>query len=128
VGCTGKFQHLLPKIQADNVRQGGKVFCKDPKAGLFNDMSDAEAEKWMQVLECQPSSGWNDKCTYAGWKDVPSVYLVCENDAAIPPPLQMQMVALAGSEVVTCSAAHMMILSQPDTVVEVVRKAAGETL
>jgi hypothetical protein len=91
-------------------------------------MSDAEAEKWIKPLECQPSSGYNGKCTYAGWKDVSSVYLVCENDAAVPLPLQMQMATLAGSEIVTCSAAHMMMLSQPDKVVEVVRKAAGETL
>lgn len=104
------------------------MFCKDPRNSLFNDMSDAEAEKWAAVLECQPSSGWNDKCTYAGWKDVPSVYLVCENDAAIPLELQMQVASLAGSEVVTCSAGHMVMLSQPEKVVEVVRKAAGESI
>jgi len=91
-------------------------------------MSDAEAEKWIKVLECQPSEGWSGKFTYAGWKDVPSVYLACEKDAAVPFELQKKFAALAGSEIFTCSAAHMPTLSQPDKVVEVVRKAAGEAL
>lgn len=73
-------------------QQEGKVLCKDPKANLFNDMEDAEAEKWVSGLECQPSRDeWNGKCTYAAWKEMPSVYLLCENDLAILPPLQMQV-------------------------------------
>ena len=79
-------------------------------------------------LHSQPASGWDGTVTYAGWNNTPSVYLCCEVDAVIPPALQHQMVEMAGSEVETCDAGHMVMLRLPEKVVEVIRKAAGEVL
>ena len=35
---------------------------------------------------------------------------------------------MAGSEIERCESGHMVMLSMPDTVVEVIRKAAGEAI
>ncbi|KAK9384650.1 hypothetical protein V1515DRAFT_360610 [Lipomyces mesembrius] len=70
---------------------------------------------WISKMLCQPSAGWDDVITYSGWKDVPSVYLVCESDAVLPAPMQLEMaemVEMAGSEIVRCAAGHMVMLSQ----------------
>lgn len=104
------------------------MYCKDPKALLFNDLPAAEADSWLAKLDCQPASGWDDEITYTGWKKVPSVYLVCDRDAVLPPPMQEQMAQAAGAEIIKCAGGHMVMLSQPDKVVEVVRVAAGEKL
>ena len=104
------------------------MWCKDAKAALFNDLTDDEAETWLARLQHQPASGWGDKITYVGWKDIPSVYLCAERDALLPSSIQLQMAGMAGSQVETCNSGHMVMLSQPEKVVEVIKKAAGEVI
>jgi len=106
------------------VSEGGALYPINPRTLLFNDLSDEEAETWMKELKSQPAEGWDDTITYAGWTDVPSVYLVCEGDQCIPPPMQEQLASLAGSRVERCDAGHMVMLSLPERVVEVIRGAA----
>lgn len=104
------------------------MYCKDPRANLLHDVPASEAEGWLQKFECQPATGWDDVIDYCGWKVVPSVYLCSENDALLPLEMQRQMAALAGSKIETCGAGHLAMLSQPGRVIEVVRKAAGESV
>jgi len=51
---------------------------------------------------------------------------VCEGDALLPPRVQVEMAEMAGAEVERCGAGHMVLLSEGERVVEVVRRAAGE--
>ena len=102
------------------------MYCKDPEKLLFSDLDEVETQKWVKTLKPQPSTGWAGMVSYCGWREVPSLYLVCEKDMLLPAELQMQFAALAGSEVVKCGAGHMVQLSMPEKVVEVVKKAAGE--
>ena len=57
---------------------------------------------------------------------MPSVYLVCENDGCIPPPMQLQMAESAGSKVEKCKAGHMPMISVPERVAEVIMQAARQ--
>jgi len=95
---------------------------------LFNDLPPDVAESWLAKMQCQPATGWADVVEHAGWKDAPSVYLICENDNAMSVGLQERVSAMAGCEIERCGSGHMVILTMPDKVVEVVRKAAGEVL
>ncbi len=59
--------------------QGPELWCKSPRTLLFNDVADdAQAQEYMALLRPQPSDGWFDTINYAGWKEVPSGYLICE--------------------------------------------------
>lgn len=107
---------------------GNRMYCTDPRSSLLHDLPPSEAGTWLKKFERQPASGWDDVIDYCGWREVPSVNLWSENNALLPLELQQQMAALAGCEFETCSAGHMAMLSQPSRVVEVIRKAAGETL
>lgn len=104
------------------------MYCKNPETLLFNDLSPSDAASWASRLSCQPSSGWDDVVTFVGWKNVSSVYLLCEQDAILVPQMQSQMADMAGSEVERCSAGHCCMIGQPEKVVEVVRRVAGERL
>ena len=104
------------------------MFCHTPRQLLFSDLSDEEAEKWVAKLQHQPASDWDDVVTHAGWKNVPSTYLVTEGDAALPPPMQLQMAEGANAKIEKTSAGHVVQVSQPEKVVELIRKQAGESI
>jgi pimeloyl-ACP methyl ester carboxylesterase len=104
------------------------MYCADPLNLLFNDVPTSVGESWLAKMKCQPASGWADVVKYAGWKDVPSAFLVCENDTVFPAEKQLEGANMAGSEIEKCNAGHMVWLSQPETVVGFVRRAAGEEL
>lgn len=52
------------------------------------------------------------------------MYVVCEKDAILPSELQKQIATMAGSEIVMVASGHMVMISQPEKVVEVILKAA----
>ena len=54
------------------------------------------------------------------------MYLSCTQDRIIPLEFQHKMAAMAGARMESCEAGHMVVLSQPERVVEVVLGAAGE--
>lgn len=102
------------------------MHCLTPQIILFNDLDDSTAKTWINKLQSQPASDWDHTITYCGWRDVPSVYLVCEKDACIPPPVQLQLAEMAGSKVEKCGAGHMPMVSMPKKVVEVIMEAARD--
>ncbi|TVY36053.1 hypothetical protein LSUB1_G006303 [Lachnellula subtilissima] len=103
---------------------GGAIHCKTPEKLLFNDLDAVATEKWVKVLRPQPAAGWDDTVTYSGWEEVPSVYLVCAKDAILPETMQLGFAQLAGSQITRCNAGHMVQISMPEKVVEVVKAAA----
>lgn len=65
--------------------------------------------------------------TYAAWKHISSVYIVCKQDNAIPLQGQEQMsqqTTEAGWEVYTLDASHSPMLSKPGDVADIVDKVA----
>ena len=105
---------------------GEKMHSRDPIPSLFNDLSPASAEKHAAALSWQPSTYVSGiHVNYGAWKDVPSVYLYCTQDQVIPLVMQRQIAAMAGAETESCDAGHMVMLSQPERVVEFVVKAAA---
>ncbi|KAL8644577.1 MAG: hypothetical protein Q9210_007185 [Variospora velana] len=103
--------------------QGPSMYCATPLSLLFNDLPPSLAAHWALRLQSQPSSGWDGVVDYAGWKNVPSIYLLCERDALLSVDMQAEMAARAGSEVVRCEAGHCAMLGMPGVVVEVVEGA-----
>jgi hypothetical protein len=67
----------------------------------------------------------------AAWKTIPSSYLICEDDRAIPVFIQEAMVkacqdAGASMETERVFSSHSPFLSKPDETVGFLRRAAGE--
>ena len=103
------------------------MYCKSPREVLFNDLPDAQAEEQTSKLSFQPASGWDATVEYAGWQEIPSGYMICEKDAAIPKDLQRQIAGFASSDPVeSCDAGHCAPITQPDAVAKfIVRCAEG---
>lgn len=103
------------------------MYPYSPLTTLFHDVPLAEAEEYAKSLSWQPAEYRESiHVSYCAWKDTPSVYLCCSEDRILPLESQRKMADLAGAEVESCDAGHMVVLSQPERVVEVVLGAAGE--
>ncbi|KAL8831699.1 MAG: hypothetical protein Q9191_000709 [Dirinaria sp. TL-2023a] len=103
----------------------GALLCASPKGILFNDLDPTVADLWVGKLKTQPAFGWNGTVSYCAWKEIPSVYLVCEGDQAIPSPIQIQLAESAGSKIETCAAGHMSQVSMPEKVAEVIERGVA---
>lgn len=104
------------------------VHASTPEKIFYNDLDEKTAAKWVSALKPFSYKTFSSKVTYAGWRDVPSTYLFCEKDQAIPLEAQKGMVQGSGvnfdSE--TLDASHSPFLSMPEKVAEAVRRSAGE--
>jgi pimeloyl-ACP methyl ester carboxylesterase len=66
----------------------------------------------------------DEKADAAGWRTLPSWYLVAAADRAIHPDAQRHMAQRAGADVVEVDASHLVALSQPAAVADLIRTAA----
>lgn len=101
-----------------------------PEDIFYNDVEDPRDE----IMKLQPHSyrSFATKVTYAGWKHVPSTYLLCEKDNAIPLHAQKGMVdaaqkAGADMKAETMDVSHSPFLTKPKELAMSVRRAAGES-
>jgi hypothetical protein len=60
--------------------------------------------------------------TAAAWQELPSTYVICEPDQAVPPPAQEAMASRAAT-VERLPSSHPPFLSRPADVAAIVRRA-----
>jgi hypothetical protein len=103
-----------------------------PDQIFYNDCDATQVECAIAALQPHSYQTFHSPCTYAAWKDVPSTYLYCAQDAAIPIAIQRIMVeeTAKGTEMRTdlVDASHSPFLSKPDEVAVAIRRAVGEDL
>ncbi|MCJ1362788.1 hypothetical protein MMC16_001894 [Acarospora aff. strigata] len=109
--------------------QGDYIYTTDTREHLYNDLDEPTSDYWTSTLKHHSAPTFQCPVTYAAWRDIPSTYLFCEKDNAVPLEVQKALVEKAGGfQTETCSAGHSPFLSQPEVVVDVIRRAAGEEL
>ncbi len=102
---------LPPWIEV--VEDGAATVATSPEHVFYNDIGD-EAEVLALAARLRPQSmaSFTDEVTAAGWHDIPTTYVVCDDDNAIAPDAQEQMAERA-DEVETLSTSHSPMLSAP---------------
>lgn len=100
-------------------------------AHLYNDMTAEDQTKMRKEIAAHPEPSFFVRTTKAAYLDIPSTYLLCEQDKAIPAFAQQMMYdnavkAGAKMELVKLDASHSPFMSMPERVVEEVKKAIGE--
>ncbi|KAL8680038.1 MAG: hypothetical protein Q9186_003756 [Xanthomendoza sp. 1 TL-2023] len=108
----------------NDVQPDGRFSLMDGKAKLYNDLSESEASLWASRLIFQSHKVQTTILTRAAWRYIPSTYLVCENDQAVPPQYQEAFAASAKARIERCSTGHSPMLSQPDMLVSKIHDAA----
>jgi pimeloyl-ACP methyl ester carboxylesterase len=77
------------------------------------------------MMQPMPAEGWSNEIPHAGWKDASCHYLACEQDKILPPPVQEMFASTCAATIERCDAGHMVQITQPDTLVKFITKAAG---
>lgn len=100
---------------------------------FYNDLPVAEQEAWLAKVRPHAYATMTAKAPAAAWKEIPTSYLVCENDLAIPVFAQEGMTEMARGmggevEVTRVKSGHSPFLSIPEEVVRWLRGVAGEVL
>lgn len=100
--------------------QGDKLYCRAPRTTLFNDVvDDDEAAAEVARLTFQPGFGWHRIVEYVAWTELPSAYLVCSHDMAIPSAVQRAMAHGARCEPLKeVDAGHCAPVTRPAAVVD----------
>ncbi|KAJ6114829.1 alpha/beta-hydrolase [Penicillium sp. IBT 16267x] len=113
----------IVKIEDDN-----KCYMLNPAERFYNDLDEETTNKHLAKLMHQAWPTFKDPLTHEGYRDVPSTYLLCEKDGAIPFEAQKFMASYPGEGVLkvhTCAAGHSPMLSMPQVVADVIHGAAS---
>jgi len=107
----------------DNISQSAAL--------CFSDIPQEEGELWAEKFGCHSSASFANELTYAGYKDVPVSYLLCEDDLVVPAKNQREEIALIEKEsgnmvdVTSIKAGHCPNVSMPETVINWIALLAG---
>ena len=66
------------------------------------------------------------KTTHAAWRSKPSWYAVSTEDRTINPDLQRFMAKRMGAKTIEVKASHVSLISQPETIANLILEAAGQ--
>jgi pimeloyl-ACP methyl ester carboxylesterase len=128
VGSTyrSSMQSLLTRSQSDTSYMTSDTEAHDI---FYNDIPKEEADKWIAKLNKQATKSFGDPCTYAAWKHIPSTYILCGKDNAIPIQAQELFIGQDGADFKTErfeNASHSPFLSMPKETADAIKRAAGE--
>ena len=96
-----------------------QAFCQDlpPDEGAVMAVAQRPASLASLVAPSGPPA----------WKSVPSWYVVATQDRIIPPGAERAMAARAGSTTIEIDSSHVVFISHPDEVTQLILDAAGST-
>ncbi|PMD13988.1 prolyl aminopeptidase-like protein [Hyaloscypha hepaticicola] len=114
------------------IVKGDEVLPDTPEKIFYNDLSAEVAAPYIAALKPHSYRTFSSQQSVAPWKVIPSTYILCENDQAIPVQAQEGMLANAhqmapGSfdVIERCSASHSPFISQPEWLADKLIKGAG---
>ena len=116
-------QHQLPDwISLDEA--AGSHIAQRSEDVLYGDCPPDVAAAAAARLSRQSVAAITTPQTAAAWQSVPSTYVICEQDRAVPPPVQEAMSARART-VRRVPSSHSPFLSRPDDVADIILHALG---
>lgn len=89
---------------------------------FYNDVDTTTAESAVCQLGYQSYASMRQELTAIAWKTIPSTYVVCESDNAIPVAAQ-ELMAERADAVVRMNTSHSPFLSQPAALAQLIRRS-----
>lgn len=102
-----------------------------PEEVFYHDLDKETVEREVKALKPHSYQTMSSKSTWEPYRDIPSTYLFCEQDKAIPIEVQKMMVDGAKGvqfNTETMDTSHSPFLKDPAKLSRIIRKAAGETI
>lgn len=92
-----------------------------PREIFYGDVDPHIADAAIARLGHQSLAAVSQPLTHASWHKIPSTYVICEKDSAIPPTIQERM-ARRTHRVERLDTSHSPFLSRPSQVAGLLRK------
>lgn len=104
----------------------GRVWLKPDGVSSFAGDLPKEEQKLIWATHAAPTTDlFNQKVEGTAWKSRPSWYVIATNDHTIQPDLQRFVAKRMGATTFETNSSHVPMLSQPDFVLDVIKKAAN---
>jgi pimeloyl-ACP methyl ester carboxylesterase len=106
---------------------GGRIWVKREGIKYFaGDLSEQE-QKLVWATHYPPAADLLEQQNLHGvaWKSKPSWYILARNDQTVHPDLQRFLSKRINATTVEADSSHVTMLSQPEVVIDVIRKAAA---
>jgi pimeloyl-ACP methyl ester carboxylesterase len=100
--------------------RGDHVLVRTPAETFYNDVSPELTARSVARVSAHSRAAFEQPLTQAGWQAVPSTYVICEQDQAIPSSAQEAMAQRAG-QVLRMNTGHSPFLSQPEALAALLR-------
>jgi pimeloyl-ACP methyl ester carboxylesterase len=110
-------------FSGDEGRLSEEAFLRD----FAGDLPPDKARVLYAVQEPFKKSLLADKTSHAAWRSKPSWYAVSTDDRTINPDLERFMAKRMGAKTIEVKASHLSLISQPDTITNLILEAAGQT-
>lgn len=103
----------------------GRVWLKPDGVSAFAGDLSAQEQKLIWATQSAPVADlFNQKVAGTAWKSKPSWYVIATKDHTIQPELQRFVSKRMGATTFETASSHVPMLSQPEFVLDVIRKAA----
>lgn len=108
-------------------RQGDYVYCGAGAEVAFHDLAPEEQQKQQAALAHTSRAVFAGAVAYEPWHRIPSAYIVCEEDQALPLPLQEMLASKLGRDwTYRVKSSHSPFLSMPGRLAAVLEELAGK--
>jgi pimeloyl-ACP methyl ester carboxylesterase len=107
-----------------DVDGDGSIGVHGPADVFYNDCRPEVAEAAVAQLHPQSWASVEQPLQQAAWHDVPTTYVVCQEDNAIPVEAQ-ELLAKRAEDVRYLDSGHSPFLSVPDDLLSIIREKAG---
>ncbi|KAK3116867.1 hypothetical protein LTR53_002307 [Teratosphaeriaceae sp. CCFEE 6253] len=139
VGCVSKIiwlmcvippegsslQAVLGTLVPDFIKFDGDFMYHEPTGSAKVNLSDMPYERAIELasqFSYHSTESFSNVLTYAGYRYIPSAYIICDKDVVLPPAFQKGRVELVEKasgnavKVLHCDSGHCPNLSKPDHV------------
>jgi pimeloyl-ACP methyl ester carboxylesterase len=104
----------------------GRIWLRPDGIGCFaGDLPEEEQQVVWATQGVPAASLFDQKMTGTAWRSKPSWYIVATNDRTVQPDLERFVAKRMGATTVEVASSHVPMLSHPDVVIDVIRKAAA---
>ena len=110
-------------FDGDEGRLSEEAFLRD----FAGDLPEAKAKVLCAVQWPFHKALLTGKTRHAAWRSKPSWYAVSTEDRTINPDLERFLAKRMGAKTIEVKASHVSLISQPDTIANLILEAAGQT-
>lgn len=109
----------------DHDHWDGRFAMRDPVKTLYHDLPAEEAAYWAGRTIPQSNKVKETLMERCAYTYVPSTYVVCTDDQAVPPQVQEMFAQMAGATIKRLETGHSAMLTKPEELLSLIEEASS---